>query len=109
VIADDFHLEFGAMRVRRGGSHGGHNGLRSIIEALGTQEFARLRIGIGAAPAGEDPADYVLEKFEREEAARLPEIVGDAAACVTRAVTEGLEVAMNRHNRKPALPGTPAD
>jgi len=101
VVADDFHLDFGVLRVRRGGSHGGHNGLRSIIEALGTQEFARLRIGIGAAPAGEDPADYVLEGFGRDEVARIPDVVGDAADCVTRALTEGLEKAMNRHNRKP--------
>lgn len=108
VVADDFHLEFGVLRTRRGGSHGGHNGLRSIIEALGTQEFARLRIGIGTTPAGEDPADYVLEGFGRDEAARLPEVIGDAADCVTLAVSEGLEKAMNRHNRRPALPGTPA-
>lgn len=109
VVADDFHLEFGALRARRGGSHGGHNGLRSIIEALGTQEFARLRIGIGEAPAGEDPADYVLEAFGRDEAARLPEIVDDAADCVELALSEGLEKAMNRHNRRPGgAPGTPA-
>lgn len=109
VVADDFHLAFGALRARRGGSHGGHNGLRSIIEVLGTQEFARLRIGIGAAPPGEDPADYVLEKFGRDDAARLPEVVDDAADCVTRALVEGLEKAMNRHNRTPGgAPGTPA-
>ncbi|HKQ98797.1 MAG TPA: aminoacyl-tRNA hydrolase [Candidatus Polarisedimenticolia bacterium] len=100
VVADDFHLEFGVLRVRREGSHGGHNGLRSIIESLGTQEFARLRIGIGAAPAGEDPADFVLEKFGRDEATRLPDVVQEAADCVWRAVGEGMEKAMNRHNRR---------
>ena len=110
VVADDFHLDFGVLRVRRGGSHGGHNGLRSIIEVLGTPDFARLRIGIGAAPAGEDPADYVLEKFGRDEAARLPDVVSDATDCVTRALNEGLEKAMNRHNRKPGpVPGEPAE
>ena len=84
--------------------------MRSIIESLGTQDFARLRIGIGAAPAGEDPADYVLEKFGRDEAARLPDVVTDATDCVTKAVSEGLDQAMNRHNRKPGdAPGEPAE
>lgn len=99
VVCDDFHLDFGALRLRRGGSHGGHNGMRSIIAALGTQEFPRLRIGIGAAPAGEDPADFVLERFAPDERARLGDVVAQAADCVETVLKAGLEAGMNRCNR----------
>jgi PTH1 family peptidyl-tRNA hydrolase len=99
IICDDFHLDFGALRLRRGGSHGGHNGMRSIIAALGTQEFPRLRIGIGAAPAGQDPADYVLERFSADERVRLGDVVAQAADCVETVLKAGLEAGMNRYNR----------
>lgn len=99
VVCDDFHLEFGALRLRRSGSHGGHNGMRSIIAALGTQDFPRLRIGIGAAPAGEDPADFVLERFAPDERARLGDVVTQAADCVEMVLKSGLEAGMNRYNR----------
>ena len=99
VVCDDFHLEFGALRLRRSGSHGGHNGMRSIIAALGTPEFPRLRIGIGAAPAGQDPAEYVLERFAPDERARLGDVVAQAADCVETVLKAGLEAGMNRYNR----------
>ena len=102
VICDDLSLPFGSLRLRPRGSHGGHNGLRSIIERLGTGEFARLRVGIGAAEGGKDQTDFVLESFSRDEAERLPEIVDRAAACVAMALAEGIEMAMNRYNRRPA-------
>jgi PTH1 family peptidyl-tRNA hydrolase len=103
VVCDDLYLDYGSLRLRRGGSHGGHNGLRSIIEAIGTQRFARLRIGVGPVEDAEAHADFVLAPFDREERERLPEIVGVAADCVMAAVSEGLERTMNRFNRRPAV------
>ncbi|HRZ40464.1 MAG TPA: aminoacyl-tRNA hydrolase, partial [Candidatus Omnitrophota bacterium] len=63
VVCDDFSLEFGQLRLRSKGSDGGHNGLKSIIENLGTQDFMRLRLGVGNPPSRQDPADYVLSAF----------------------------------------------
>jgi PTH1 family peptidyl-tRNA hydrolase len=99
VVCDDLYLGFGTLRLRSRGSHGGHNGLRSIIDALGTQEFPRLRVGVG--PAGPDVAhsDFVLAPFPRAERERLPEVVEAAAGCVEIAVREGMLKAMNLYNR----------
>ena len=102
VVCDDLYRPFGSLRLRTSGSHGGHNGLRSIIDCLGTTEFVRLRIGIGPAEGDQDHADFVLESFSREESARLPEIIDRAADCVTTALSEGIKMAMNRYNRRPA-------
>jgi PTH1 family peptidyl-tRNA hydrolase len=104
AVCDDFHLDFGVLRLRRQGSHGGHNGLRSMIEMLGTNEFARLRVGIGPAPAGTDQAEFVLEKFEESQKRSLPDIVGEAADCVEMALRSGIEPAMNRFNRRAGEP-----
>ena len=107
VVSDDLNLDFGVLRVRRAGSHGGHNGLRSIIASLGTQAFPRLRIGIGPAADGEDQADFVLQRFTAGERARLDEVIAGAADCVDTVVREGLERSMNRCNRTPGR--TPGD
>lgn len=72
VIVDDMMIPFGALRLRKSGSAGGHNGLKSLIEALSTEDFARLRVGVGEAKAGTDPADYVLSPFSDEELKKLP-------------------------------------
>jgi PTH1 family peptidyl-tRNA hydrolase len=104
VVCDDFHLEFGALRLRRQGSHGGHNGLRSLIDVLRTRDFPRLRVGIGPAPAGEDQADFVLERFDETQWRALPEVVGQAADCVAMALRSGLEPAMNRFNGRAEEP-----
>lgn len=98
VIHDDLDLPAGKLRLRPGGSSGGQNGVRSIIEHLGTQEFARIRVGIGRPPNGMDPAAYVLQNFSEEEEAifaPLRERVVEAAACW---LFEGIERAMNRFN-----------
>src|SRR3989304_1100710 len=71
VAFDDLDLPVGQIRLRAKGGHGGHNGMRSIIETLGSEEFARLRVGIGRPPEGVDPADYVLSRFSKEEQARV--------------------------------------
>lgn len=104
VVSDDLWLPFGALRVRRSGSHGGHNGLRSIFERLGTNEVPRLRVGIGPAPEAEAQADYVLEPFTRAERGRLDEVIGAAADCVETIARDGLTSAMNRYNRGATAP-----
>ena len=96
VIFDDFLLDFGRLRFRRGGSDGGHNGLASVLEALNTEAVPRLRLGIGIPPAGAGVIDYVLEPFSpADEVENLIER-GNAALEVYYA--EGIEAAMNRFN-----------
>src|SRR5262245_40042008 len=104
VVCDDFHLPFGDLRLRREGSHGGHNGLRSLIDVLRTRGFARLRVGIGPAPEGAEQSDFVLEPLAEDERRALPAIVGAAADCVETALRSGLEPAMNRFNRRAGAP-----
>lgn len=98
VIVDDINLELGKLRLRRGGSEGGHRGLRSISEVLGTQEYPRLRIGVGAPPGGMDARTWVLSPFAREEREAAEEAVARARKCIEMAVIEGIEPAMNAFN-----------
>ena len=95
VVADDIDLPLGRIRLRRGGSAGGHNGIRSIIDALGTDAFARLRIGIGRA--GES-ADHVLSTFTPVERERADEMIQVAADAAERWLTDGIDEAMNAYN-----------
>lgn len=99
VISDDIDLEIGRLRIRKKGSAGGHNGLRNIVQHLGTEEFARIRVGVGAKP---DPdyelADYVLGHFSGEERKIMDEAVAKAAEAAACAVTDGIDLAMNRYN-----------
>jgi PTH1 family peptidyl-tRNA hydrolase len=101
VVCDDLYLEFGALRIRPSGTHGGHNGLRSIIESLGTTGFPRLRVGIGPLSPGDDQAEFVLERFPAPDRLLLPGLIENAADCLLMAVDGGLEQAMNRYNRRP--------
>jgi peptidyl-tRNA hydrolase, PTH1 family len=100
VVVDDANLELGRLRARPLGSAGGHNGLKSIIEALGTEEFARLRVGVGRGDARRDLADHVLAKFDPDERIEVAEAVGRAADAAELFVTEGIVAVMNRFNRK---------
>ena len=104
VVVDDLDLPLGRLRLRPGGSHGGHNGLRSIIDALGSDAFPRLRVGIGRPPAGMDPADFVLTPFTVEERAVMEVALDRAAEAIDTALREGLPVAMNRFNVNVAVP-----
>lgn len=102
VVVDDWALELGRLRVRQRGSHGGHNGLRSLVETLGTDEFPRVRCGIGRGEAVPDMAEYVLSPFPPEDVLVVQEMVGQACDAVECLVREGVEAAMNRFNAKRA-------
>lgn len=100
VVVDDVNLELGRLRARAAGSAGGHNGLKSIVEALGTEEFARLRVGVGRGDARRDLADHVLAKFDPAERPVVEESVARAADAAELFVVEGIGPVMNRFNRK---------
>ncbi len=100
VIYDDTALPPGALRFRSGGSAGGHNGIKSLIESLGTESFPRLRLGIGAAPDGESLVDHVLGRFSEEDRAEIEKVLENAAEGVNWALSAGLDAAMNRFNRR---------
>jgi peptidyl-tRNA hydrolase, PTH1 family len=100
VVVDDVNLELGRLRARSTGSTGGHNGLKSVIESLGTEDFARLRIGVGRGDARRDLADHVTAKFDREERENVVAAIGRAADAAELFVTEGIAPVMNRFNRK---------
>jgi PTH1 family peptidyl-tRNA hydrolase len=100
VIVDEVQLELGRLRARARGSAGGHNGLRSLVEQLGTQEFARLRVGVGRGDARRDLADHVLATFEPDERAVAADAVQRAADAAELFAAEGIAPVMNRFNRK---------
>jgi PTH1 family peptidyl-tRNA hydrolase len=100
VIHDDLDLPFGRIRFKRRGGDGGHQGVRSIIELMGGNNFLRLKVGIGRPPQGMDPAEYVLRDFDQSEESRLDEILALAAEALKVMLLEGLEAAMNRYQKK---------
>jgi peptidyl-tRNA hydrolase, PTH1 family len=101
VVVDDADLPLGQLRLRLSGGSGGHNGLRSIIEALGSEGFARLRVGIGRRePMGTDITNHVLGKFSAAERTAAREAAEEAVAAVECCLKEGLTAAMNQFNRK---------
>ncbi len=100
VIHDDIDLKPGQLRIRKQGSAGGHNGMKDIINRLGSEQFLRIRIGVGARPEGQDLADYVLSRFAMEDRTKVDEAIRDAADAVVLTITEGVDAAMNTYNRK---------
>lgn len=100
VICDDLDLELGRLRIRPKGSSGGHRGLDSIIEHLGTQDFVRLRIGIDRPHINMEASDYVLSKFNKKEAQALKDALGKAVECCQVWVKEGPTAAMNIFNKR---------
>ena len=100
VISDDVDLKPGVLRIRKSGSAGGHNGLKSIIQHLGTEKFVRIRIGVGGKKDGWDLADHVLGKIPEEERAVIGETLKKAAEAAACIVTDGTDIAMNRFNTK---------
>jgi len=104
VIHDDMDLPFGTLRFKRRGGDGGHQGLRSIIELTGENNFLRLKVGIGRPPQGMDPAEYVLKAFDKIEQDHLDLTLSQAAESLRVMLSEGLEMAMNQFQKKPRLP-----
>jgi PTH1 family peptidyl-tRNA hydrolase len=104
VVHDDLDLPFGAVRLKQGGGHGGHNGLRSIMEQLGRGEFTRLRIGIGRPPHG-DTSGYVLGNIPPAEMEALPRILDGGIEMLEMLLDEGLPKAMSMYNNKNYLEG----
>ena len=104
IIYDEMALLPGRIRLRATGSDAGHNGIRSIIQAVGGTSFPRLRVGIGAPPAGLVARDYVLRKFEDQESDAITEAVQRAAAAVQCVLEESIDAAMNRFNQDPTAP-----
>ena len=100
VISDDIDLEPGQLRIRKQGSAGGHNGLKDIIQKLGTQNFVRIKIGVGAKPQGWDLADHVLSRFPDSERKLADEAIREAADAVEKIIAQGPDAAMNEYNRK---------
>lgn len=98
VIHDDLDTPFGSIRLRKSGGHGGQNGLRSIIQHLGSQDYARLRFGIGRPPGRMSPVDFVLQPFKGDAAIQAGEMVGRAADAVEAWLVDGIEAAMSRFN-----------
>jgi len=100
VVGDDLDLAFGTLRLRPSGSAGGHRGIQSVIEQLGSQQFPRLRVGIGRPTDDQDPAHYVLQPFPYEEREHLQNIIDQAVIAVDTWVREGIDSAMNRCNQR---------
>ena len=100
VIYDDISLEPGQLRIRMKGSAGGHNGIKSIIAHLKTQDFPRIKIGVGAKPERMDLADYVLSRFSPAEREKMEESFREGAEAVITFLKDGKDAAMNQYNRK---------
>lgn len=106
IVLDDMDLPFGVLRMRGAGSAGGHNGLKSIVEQLGTNEVPRLRVGIGRGRG--DSIGHVLSRFSAEEEAELPDLVSAAREAVLKWCDQGLLATMNDVNRLPEASPTPS-
>ena len=100
VIYDDIDLDVGKIRIRKKGSGGTHNGMRSIIKCLGSNEFPRVRVGISKPKNGQDLADFVLSRFSKEDEKSLQESFENSVAAVDCAIRNDLDLAMNRYNMK---------
>lgn len=98
LVHDDLDLEPGRLRIKQSGGHGGHNGIRSVIDALGTSEFLRLKIGIGRPAPGQDSADYVLEAVTDEEMEIIEPCLERAVDALESLIHRGTETAMNQFN-----------
>jgi peptidyl-tRNA hydrolase, PTH1 family len=96
VIHDELDIDFGQIRLKLGGGEGGHNGLRSVVNALGTKDFQRVRIGIGRPPGRKDPASFVLENFSAAERPEVPTLCEMAADACELLIESGLEPAQNQ-------------
>jgi PTH1 family peptidyl-tRNA hydrolase len=100
VVHDDLDMEFGKIKIKEKGGHGGHNGVRSIISILGTNGFLRLKLGIGRPATNKTAKNYVLGSFEGEQLDFLPELVHLGEKALVSIITQGAQVAINNFNRQ---------
>lgn len=100
VIVDDIDIEFGTIRIKKKGSGGTHNGLKSIISQTGTDQFPRLKIGVGQKPIHYDLADFVLSNFSKSERQIIDKAILNAADAVDEFISNGIDSAMNKYNMK---------
>jgi PTH1 family peptidyl-tRNA hydrolase len=103
VVHDEIDLEFGCLRIKAGGGHGGHNGLRSIGAVLGETDYSRLRMGVGRPPAGGDVSAHVLSRFNAVERALLERFIDTATNALEDLIRNGVQDAMNRYNNRDLL------
>jgi len=103
VIHDDVDLAFGRLKIKEKGGHGGHNGIRSIMDAFGGGDFERLRIGVGRSEAGENVTDHVLGRFSGDKAEKVARVIAVARDAVVTVLNEGMKFGMNAFNRKNLL------
>jgi PTH1 family peptidyl-tRNA hydrolase len=96
VVHDELDIPFDTIRLKFGGGHGGHNGIRDIVSAVGTGDFTRVRVGIGRPPGRQDAADFVLQNFSSTERSALPNVLADAADAVEVIAADGLTSAQQR-------------
>jgi len=107
VVHDELDLDFGTIRCKKGGGHGGHNGLRSLQDNLG-RDTRRVRVGIGKPPEGLSGAEHVLGHWNEAESSDLPGIIEKASDAVERIVVDGIQAAMNRFNVRTPPPAPPS-
>jgi len=100
VVLDEFQIPLRQVKILKSGSDGGHNGMQSVLECLGSQNVPRLRIGIGPLPKDVDPAVFVLERFSREEQRIVDELSPEFEKAITTAIDQGLDAAMNKYNNR---------
>ena len=98
LVHDDLDLDLGRLRIKQAGGHGGHNGIKSVIDAIGTAQFVRVKVGIGRPAPRQDSADYVLEAFTREEIEVLNPCLDRAVEALECLIHRGTAVAMNQFN-----------
>ena len=96
VVHDELDIPFDTVKLKAGGGHGGHNGLRDIAKAADSPEYVRVRVGVGRPPGRQDPADFVLQGFSSTERAVLPNLLSDAADAVELVITDGLLAAQQK-------------
>ena len=99
-MANYFKIDPGQLRIRKKGSAGGHNGIKHIIQQLGTQNFVRIKVGVGAKPKGWDLADHVLGRFDKDDRALVEEAQERACKAVELILTDSVDAAMNEYNKK---------
>jgi len=104
IVCDDVNLPLGRLRARARGSEGGHNGLKSVADVLGTTEYPRLRVGVGRGDARRDLADHVLARFDADEKSAIDDAVARAADAVEMWIADGLSKMMNTFNRADESP-----